>query len=375
MSQIPKANGTDRHQKTCIFLPRLESLRGLAALAVAFYHSFSILPATGNQALVIRGLTNIVYGPGGVFFFYILSGLVLGMSIRRYSSVGFSEYFDFMGRRVRRLYPALVVTTIAYTLYWLVFIPEYSPITDAFSSVPPPVTFLSIVKNILLLDVSINGVTWSLQVEMICSLMLPILHFATRHSAVLRGVMFLFLSSIYFAYRFTGCSIGTNTLSCYLFMFYLGYILVNLESVIRHTTNFRPWIPMAIFVCASLVCCTTPHFGNNLFLFAIGAAAIISLITFNYQLLPFQFLDLLIVRFYGKISYSFYLLHPLSIAVVGRESLHLIPGKYLAQSPVLSGLGIFIFSVALATPLAYLCYTYVERPFLKSSKPLHRSSA
>ncbi|MEI6377742.1 MAG: acyltransferase [bacterium] len=353
--------------KKTVFLPRLEALRGLAALAVAFYHSYRIIPATGNQALVIRGLSNIVYGPGGVFFFYILSGLVLGMSIRRYSVIGGSEYFDFMLRRIRRLYPALIVTTLAYTLYWLVFIPEHSPVTDAFSSAPPAITLLSVVRNILLLNVSINAVTWSLQVEMICSLMLPILHFATRHSSFLQGVVFCFFSTVYFAYRFTNCSVGTNTLLCYLFMFYLGYIIVNLEAVMRRITRFHRWMPAAIFVCASFVCCTTPHFGNNLFLFSIGASAIISLITFNYQLPPFQFLDLPIVRYYGKISYSFYLLHPLSMAIVGRACLRLIPNNYLAQSPILSGLGIFVFSVALATPIAYLCYTYVEMPFLRST--------
>ena len=75
-----------------------------------------------------------------------------------------------------------------------------------------------------------------------------------------------------------------------------------------------------------------------------------------------QVLDWPISRFYGQISYSFYVLHPLSLIVIWT-----IPGEInaLRQFGIPSAAIAFFFTVistALITPLAWLSWRYIELP-------------
>lgn len=78
-------------------LPGLDYLRGLAALAVTFYHS-----ATSFSA---NSLVKAAVAPGayGVDVFFVLSGFVIPWSVRSVTVWGYAQYKQFMLRRITRV--------------------------------------------------------------------------------------------------------------------------------------------------------------------------------------------------------------------------------------------------------------------------------
>jgi hypothetical protein len=66
------------------FIPRLESLRGIAALAVVSYHvwgQFSDTPSAGWDAAAFYALARLSNGTGAVVGFFVISGFVLARSL------------------------------------------------------------------------------------------------------------------------------------------------------------------------------------------------------------------------------------------------------------------------------------------------------
>ena len=85
------------------------------------------------------------------------------------------------------------------------------------------------------------------------------------------------------------------------------------------------------------------------------------LIAYRSDVLLFKALDHDVVRFYGQISYSFYLLHPLSIWWINRLTLLLHEQVETMPVSLLMTL-MYIFSLIAITPLAWLCWRFVELP-------------
>ena len=69
-----------------------------------------------------------------------------------------------------------------------------------------------------------------------------------------------------------------------------------------------------------------------------------------------------IVRFYGRISYSFYLINPLTLFAFWHMPEALGQIMQLPVPGILVALTMFLISVAVTTPIAWLMYKYVERP-------------
>jgi peptidoglycan/LPS O-acetylase OafA/YrhL len=93
----------------------------------------------------------------------------------------------------------------------------------------------------------------------------------------------------------------------------------------------------------------------------LSAATLVMLVAYRTEALLFRPLDLPIARFYGRISYSFYLLHPLSLRAAARLTSYLWDQHgWLTLILAVS----FLFSLILATPLAYASWRYVELPAL-----------
>jgi peptidoglycan/LPS O-acetylase OafA/YrhL len=81
----------------------------------------------------------------------------------------------------------------------------------------------------------------------------------------------------------------------------------------------------------------------------------------------FQPLDFAVVRFYGKISYSFYLLHPLGMLFANRlleVAKFSIPELPISVATVI----VTVVSILLVTPVAYLSWRFIEIPFVNFGK-------
>ena len=138
------------------FLPRIESLRGIAALAVVGYHvngQWSELPAYGRfDSFVSRLIAASSNGTGAVVTFFVLSGFVLARSLDANS-----DPVRFFRSRLFRLFPAAIAVVALLTLlHW-----QFGLFVGYEASFDP----LSVLLNLLLIRSDINGVMWSMTVE------------------------------------------------------------------------------------------------------------------------------------------------------------------------------------------------------------------
>ena len=142
------------------FLPRLESLRGVAALTVVGYHVYGQL--SGGllygwfDGLALKAVSAISNGFGAVVTFFVLSGFVLARSLD-----GNSDPVRFFRHRVFRLFPAaMAVVALLTALHW-----KFGLIIGYEASFDP----LDVLLNLLLIRSDINGVMWSLTVECVAT--------------------------------------------------------------------------------------------------------------------------------------------------------------------------------------------------------------
>src|ERR1700730_4256942 len=144
------------------FIPSLESIRGLAALTVCLFHAAAI-PFMG--APIVRtdsALWLLFNGYGAVVLFFVLSGYVLRLSLERKAEAPpLVLTRDYLVARIFRLFPVIVATVVLFTcIDWLVHGEQ-------------PQLGL-VIRNAVLLDTTIIGPFWTLQVEVFGSVLIII---------------------------------------------------------------------------------------------------------------------------------------------------------------------------------------------------------
>jgi peptidoglycan/LPS O-acetylase OafA/YrhL len=77
-----------------------------------------------------------------------------------------------------------------------------------------------------------------------------------------------------------------------------------------------------------------------------------------------------LARFFGRISFSFYLLHPLTLTLFASAAPTLTTMVNAGIHPLAIATTAFLCSVAAVTPLAWLQYQYIELPFIKLGRGL-----
>ena len=106
-----------------------------------------------------------------------------------------------------------------------------------------------------------------------------------------------------------------------------------------------------------------PRFGARLHhIEMVCDAYIVGLLAFGNLGVVGKFFEHPIVRFYGRISYSFYLINPLTLFAFRHMPDELGWVMQLPVPGILIALALFVISVAVTTPIAWLMYQYVERP-------------
>lgn len=87
-------------------LKNVNILRGIAALAVVYFH------LTGSADLTAEIASSGKYGFLGVEIFFVISGFILPYSMYR-GGYRVSSFFTFIGKRVLRIYPSYLMCIIA----------------------------------------------------------------------------------------------------------------------------------------------------------------------------------------------------------------------------------------------------------------------
>lgn len=341
------------------FLPRLESLRGIAALAVAGYHVSNQLSAgsvSGWLDMVARHLiVACANGTGSVVTFFVLSGFVLARSLDRNS-----DPVRFFRHRLFRLFPAAVaVVTLLTALYW-----KFGFYVGFKASFEPT----DVILNLLMIRSDINSVMWSMTVECVATplILASVWLFKKHGERWLWGLIVLLVGlSSWGPYVHL---LGGFTNLAPLYAFVVG-VLLHFRGP-RYASGIGPGLATFEGIAAIAIFCfcgTRTQSALILLLECLSSATLIALIAWRPAMTLFKPLDFRLVRFYGRISYSFYLLHLLGISLAFRM---MDPGAMNADGMPLS-LTIALatgISILVTTPAAYVSWRFIETPAIAFGK-------
>jgi len=353
-------------------MPELDSIRGIAILAVLFYHGFFWQTDMSRFAGAERLFISLMWiGRLGVNLFFVLSGfLITGLLLDTRSRPDY--YRRFYIRRALRILPAyyaiLLVLAVtrhhigAFLLFSVVYLSNLTP----------------------LFGVAISyGVLWSLAVEEQFYLLWP---FIVRYLTLRRLAL---LSSI----------VVVITPMTRLVSFYSGYK----DGFISFVFNYYTWNASDALACGALLAILIRALEPSrvgalkVSAAAIGGAVLLWLVGTPFGILTRQrafgaalqvtpwniafagLLGIFLVvgtsdwkflvspaplRFFGEISYGLYLIHVLIF-----DTYDALTGRYFPTLKHGSGFGAlwlrFFCAASVATVLAYASRRWFENPFLR----------
>jgi len=321
------------------FLPRLEAMRGYAAVSVLAFHACALSWDT------------IATGMAPVVVFFALSGFLLARSLDR------DPYpFTFLRHRLFRLFPAAITTVLLLTL-------AHQSFGFYVGLMPPSFDPLNVLLNALLIRSDINGVMWTLTVECVAIPVILMSHALLRcHGTMPVWVLVAILAALSFWGPYVHLLGGATNLAP-LYAFVVGLLLQSGGTLLSNgaQSTLQPsratLVASAAFVVMFIVA-VRKQTAVTIALETLCASALICVAAFGPRTLavlrPF---DLDVIRFYGRISYSFYLLHVIGLAIAGR----LLP---FDQPPLMRAAILFLAALLITTPAAWLMWRFVEMPLI-----------
>jgi peptidoglycan/LPS O-acetylase OafA/YrhL len=329
------------------FKPGLETLRGLAALVVAMSHGRCAFVEPDGALNVTDRLLGIFQPASAVVVFFVLSGYVLGRSL--WSD---TNYFAFAVRRLLRILPAFIVSVLfAYLVVSSVRINSAPASTSAFfqSVFWPAPTWSDVYDNLLLINSRVNGPTWSIWPELVGSAILPVVVIIhgmapSKYQWLVFGILAVILAF--------------SPLRLFLY-FYVGYFIApQVSSAIVE----RPIVRSMVLLGGLALLIAFGHDpvdfkSRTIIPSAMGATLLIAAIAST----RYRLLEISPLRFLGRVSYSFYLLH--------WPVFYLCVMVVLKMTPFLAGaaanLVVMGASIGATLVFASLSYRFIERPFMR----------
>ncbi len=301
-------------------------------------------------------------GRGAVVFFFVLSGFVLSGSLARGPVQLGPAAVQFGLSRLFRIYPAVVSTIL---IFWILYATTGLRLHPTLSYEP-----WAVMKTILLLDVRLDGVMWSLQTELIAA---PLI-FLSVVSASRLGAWSVALVTLALA----ACSLsdawntqlvlpGGPSRVVYLYSFIAGVLTYQLGAQFWRLAALRTTMVQFAMLAVSLVMIFGAHVAMDWtwrvpLVETAASALIVGLLAFGSLGRVQRFLSHPVLRFYGRISYSFYILHPLSLTIIWFIPHELETLIHAGVPPAVVNWTLGIASVLVVTLLAVLSYRYVEKP-------------
>lgn len=347
------------------FFGRVESLRGLCAVMVAGYHMSGwgapegrLLPehvAWGSVGALQNGIGRfelyLLSGHAALMVFFVISGLVLRVSLQYGPRDVGGAAVRFHVARLFRIYPISIVGMLvaAATYTWHAAVPS------------PPITASSLAANLSLLSVSLNTTLWAIQLEVVMAPLIFGLFLLERWQGQ-RALMAVVAITTVLAF---GNWAVWRPVSEYFFAFALGMLLptAGRSWLLGWSRGATRWGLIAAVLGLLL---PWPMLGFYSKFSAIiegyAAAALIGIVAYRIDLQGLQWLDWRPVRLLGLASGSFYVLHMAVLPWIYPLVLSLIPSSLDVQLPALAGPLAIFGTLALFAPIAVLSYYLVEAP-------------
>jgi peptidoglycan/LPS O-acetylase OafA/YrhL len=348
----------------------LDGVRGVAVLLVFAVHytvAWTLLfPHAATDATGTGLIADIVFslGNAGVDLFMCLSGYLIYDHLMR-KPQRFGAYF---GRRARRIFPPYLVVLAIYVVLMLIDPHKSKLPADTVAAV------IYIVECALLVPAffghePIVGIAWSLTYEMLFYLLLPLLIVVTGLRQRGFGTRLVVLAAVALAILVYGWHVQFHERTV---MFVAG--MVARECLLRWSYAFpRPRVFEGLAIAALCIALAYmafwrggqpftnpgfPHSFDRALFLAVGFSALLAA-ALGVGGVSRAFLEFGPFRWLGEVSYSFYLLHNLTMRVmIGFLSRHVAEGVadrfYFLAAPA-------CFVLCLLPGLTL--YILVERPF------------
>jgi len=355
------------------FQPRLESLRGVAALMVAYFHALAMIrmdewwPAKIKSVLQMAG-----NGNGGVAIFFVLSGYVLGRSLDATSGRLLPENFRFMVRRTLRIWPAMAVCIVA-CFAWVRFVHAPASFdaasTDYYNYWRDGAPLADLWRDLLLQQSFYNPVTWTLQVEMIAAVVFVALWWIWRRSALASLAL-----TVVWAAWFLAVNPPPRTAFLYMLLLGLQAGVVSRVAAQHLSGTALKWC-LALSFAGLGLSARYPRAtdAGTWFVDSLFSFAIVALLIASHGRVALKAFDHSASRFMGRISYSFYLWHfPVLYVLVTSGFAAIDPNLLLHWPNTMAGV-LMMVSVTATIPIAWASYRFVELPMIRLAKRMTTS--
>ncbi|ARK09946.1 acyltransferase [Fibrella sp. ES10-3-2-2] len=374
-----------------IYFKGFNGVRFIAASAVIVHHieEYKTVYLFGRDDLWARPF---VYQLGrlGVALFFVLSGfLITYLLLAEKQKTGKIAIRKFYIRRVLRIWPLYFLVVFLGLLVWPLLPILHTPpvMGDVYNQFGLKLLVYGMVlPNIALAlfdNVPMVSHTWSIGVEEQFYLMWPWLVMSNNPKRVLKIVLsILGVLALWFLYeRFVARPVylGEESrqspfvlLAFFLAQFRIGcmaiggvgaWLLFSRQRVLDYV--FRRDVQIAVYsVLTVCIAFSIRPLGFNYEFYALFFCFMLLNLAGNPASLVK--LDSPLTRFMGDISYGLYMYHPLLITLCMNSLLLLWPGSPVfgdTASPVFMTL-LYVGSFVMTTLVAWLSYTYFEKPFL-----------
>lgn len=358
----------------------IDGLRGLAAVSVVFYHSIlvngglivpevlyrPIQDLTTLRAVVTKLFLFAFNGENAVYVFFVLSGLVLGASLRK-SPITPKLVAAFVVKRACRLYPAIFgCFALMYVLASLVL--WRGGDFAVFGGWAAAARLDLVVKNALLYQISVHGASWTLQAELIAVPFILVAGVIARRVGFI-GLLFCLAYSL-LAWESKFLVFNSEMLAPTLPAFFAGMILAD-PACRKVFAGLHPALLPCTIVLFMFGRLFTPMTANTGILAQVVLAALLvgQVYYADRGSLVLSALNSAPVQFLGLISYSFYLF---AVPVTWVGVALLLPTGLLEARPLEVGLALGLISAVCTAPIAALSERIFERPGVRLGQFLSR---
>ncbi len=357
----------------------LDSLRGLAALAVIFSHFFGGYGGFFNwgNAPIIHPLRIVYDGATAVSLFFVLSGFVLAwrhemtLGLKGHESFSLGSFYIL---RITRIFPAfwfaLLLSAVCYRYLYVPYETRPPASEWALGIWSHDFSLVDVLKQ-----ATLNAGTphrllpqdWTLREEVRYSFLMPILILIATRSSVWLMV-------------FCALAIGGFRLSSALFQFSLGVLIakhhLQLDRIFR---RWPRWVPaccllFAVVLCEAHHCAQTDGLRKFLQWYVGGVGVALLLVCVLQMRTLQQFLSIRVLRFFGQISYSVYLFHFTILLTVTPFCIRQLNNAGVQGDNLIRFIALAIM-LGLTIILSTISYYLVEKPGIRLGKILSNQFA
>lgn len=314
-------------------IPIINNLRGIAALTVCLYH----FVYTTKDYITQETILNIFsFGQYGVQIFFVISGIVIPFSLFK-SNYSILKFPNFFLKRIIRIEPPYILAVLLAILI-LIFRGDIAKLN--FTEITLHIGYL--IPFFLPKYNWLNNVFWTLGIEFQYYIIISALILLILKNKIIGRIIF-YLSLLIMPFIFG----DSNFFPFYapIFLFGITWCLLFLNKI-----NF---IEFLIVVIASFVIAYLKVSHIEAYI-GLGTLLLVHFLK-NYSNK--------LLLFFGNISYTFYLIHPL----IGASCINLLSHKFTLgwQKPIVIIAGFIVTTIS-----SYILYKLIEKPTHELSKKI-----